>query len=105
MPTKSKASGDAIEKDAGYGESHGYSKTHGGPTGPGDAPAKPLPAEASKTAVGKAAKPAPRAGDAIDPDGRDSRRSATQQPAKKQTKTAGARSRRGAPHVDRSHSR
>jgi len=26
--------------DLGYGTSHGYDATHGGPTGPGDAPAK-----------------------------------------------------------------
>ncbi len=26
--------------DLGYGASHGYDATHGGPTGPGDAPAK-----------------------------------------------------------------
>jgi hypothetical protein len=29
----------AREADLGYGASHGYSPTHGGPTGPGDAPA------------------------------------------------------------------
>jgi hypothetical protein len=27
------------EADLGYGESHGYGPAHGGPTGPGDAPA------------------------------------------------------------------
>lgn len=27
------------EPDLGYGESHGYGPAHGGPTGPGDAPA------------------------------------------------------------------
>lgn len=27
------------EPDGGYGASHGYDVTHGGPTGPGDAPA------------------------------------------------------------------
>src|SRR4051812_1824707 len=27
------------ESDAGYGASHGYDVTHGGPSGPGDAPA------------------------------------------------------------------
>ena len=27
------------EPDLGYGASHGYDVTHGGPTGPGDAPA------------------------------------------------------------------
>ena len=36
------------EPDKGYGKSHGYGPPHGGPTGPGDAPAKienypPLP--------------------------------------------------------------
>jgi hypothetical protein len=28
------------EADLGYGQSHGYDNTHGGPTGPGDAPAR-----------------------------------------------------------------
>jgi hypothetical protein len=28
------------EQDVGFGASHGYDPTHGGPTGPGDAPAK-----------------------------------------------------------------
>jgi hypothetical protein len=28
------------EPDLGYGESHGYGPAHGGPTGPGDAPAE-----------------------------------------------------------------
>jgi hypothetical protein len=28
------------EHDVGFGASHGYDSTHGGPTGPGDAPAK-----------------------------------------------------------------
>lgn len=27
------------EADVGYGKSHGYDPSHGGPTGPGDAPA------------------------------------------------------------------
>jgi hypothetical protein len=33
--------GDAIakESDLGYGASHGYGPAHGGPSGPGDAPA------------------------------------------------------------------
>jgi hypothetical protein len=34
------ASGLRAETDLGYGHSHGYDSTHGGPTGPGDAPAK-----------------------------------------------------------------
>lgn len=29
----------AMEEDVGYGASHGYDATHGGPSGPGDAPA------------------------------------------------------------------
>jgi hypothetical protein len=28
-----------MEPDSGYGASHGYDVTHGGPSGPGDAPA------------------------------------------------------------------
>ncbi len=38
------------EADLGYGASHGYSPTHGGPSGPGDAPAaEALPETPSKT--------------------------------------------------------
>jgi len=33
----------AREADLGYGASHGYSPTHGGPSGPGDAPAADAP--------------------------------------------------------------
>jgi hypothetical protein len=29
------------QPDGGYEESHGYGPSHGGPTGPGDAPATP----------------------------------------------------------------
>jgi hypothetical protein len=32
-----------VEADLGYNESHGYGPAHGGPTGPGDAPADPSP--------------------------------------------------------------
>lgn len=32
------------EPDLGYGESHGYGPAHGGPTGPGDAPATEITA-------------------------------------------------------------
>jgi hypothetical protein len=35
---------DAREADLGYNESHGYGPSHGGPTGPGDAPAVDAPA-------------------------------------------------------------
>ncbi len=38
-PAKPPAKEDTHEKDLGYGASHGYDQTHGGPTGPGDAPA------------------------------------------------------------------
>lgn len=31
--------GESEEADLGYGKSHGYGPSHGGPTGPGDAPA------------------------------------------------------------------
>jgi hypothetical protein len=34
-----KGRGIPREPDLGYGESHGYGPAHGGPTGPGDAPA------------------------------------------------------------------
>jgi hypothetical protein len=37
------------ERDLGYGESHGNAPGHGGPTGPGDAPARPSPASTTKT--------------------------------------------------------
>jgi hypothetical protein len=37
-------SSDAREADLGYNESHGYGPSHGGPTGPGDAPAVDTPA-------------------------------------------------------------
>jgi hypothetical protein len=33
----------AKEADLGYGASHGYDATHGGPSGPGDAPARNAP--------------------------------------------------------------
>jgi hypothetical protein len=35
------------EPDLGYGESHGYGPAHGGPSGPGDAPADDAPAPPS----------------------------------------------------------
>jgi hypothetical protein len=34
------------QPDAGYEESHGYGPSHGGPSGPGDAPAQPSGAPA-----------------------------------------------------------
>lgn len=37
----------AREPDLGYGESHGYGPAHGGPSGPGDAPADEAPAPPS----------------------------------------------------------
>jgi hypothetical protein len=50
---KNKVPAIPVEKDAGYGASHGYGPGRGGPSGPGDAPAKepavkatPLPVEA-----------------------------------------------------------
>ena len=36
---QSGSSGVPKESDLGYGRSHGYGPAHGGPTGPGDAPA------------------------------------------------------------------
>jgi hypothetical protein len=50
-PEKSKKKVDDAEKDLGFGQSHGYDSQHGGPTGPGDAPAKPLPKSPSKDAA------------------------------------------------------
>jgi hypothetical protein len=32
-----------VEPDKGYGQSHGYAAGHGGPSGPGDAPARTPP--------------------------------------------------------------
>lgn len=46
-----------VEADLGYNESHGYGPSHGGPTGPGDAPADPSdlpPPPAPKDADGEA---------------------------------------------------
>jgi hypothetical protein len=39
------ADGLAAERDhdGGYSKSHGYGEAHGGPTGPDDAPATPIP--------------------------------------------------------------
>ena len=34
-----------VEKDQGFNESHGYPPGHGGPTSPGDAPAKAAPTD------------------------------------------------------------
>lgn len=38
-PEDSVPEAEKKEEDLGYGESHGYGPAHGGPTGPGDAPA------------------------------------------------------------------
>ena len=43
LPKRPSQNDETMEKDSGFGASHGYSQTHGGPTGPGDAPAKPAP--------------------------------------------------------------
>jgi hypothetical protein len=46
---KHKPAGPPAEKpqpDSGYEESHGYGPSHGGPSGPGDAPAEPSGAPA-----------------------------------------------------------
>jgi hypothetical protein len=51
LPEKPKKKVDDAEKDLGFGQSHGYDAQHGGPTGPGDAPAKPLPKSPSKRAA------------------------------------------------------
>lgn len=45
LPKRPSQTDEAVEKDAGFGPSHGYPQSHGGPTGPGDAPAKPAPAK------------------------------------------------------------
>jgi hypothetical protein len=51
--TRSSGPADTMphEPDLGYGESHGYGPAHGGPTGPGDAPAAPLPRDAPPDGV------------------------------------------------------
>lgn len=52
-PEAPKKKADDTEKDLGFGPSHGYDSEHGGPSGPGDAPSKPLPktpADGAKTA-------------------------------------------------------
>jgi hypothetical protein len=38
-PAGSSRPAEGAEADLGYGKSHGYEPGHGGPTGPGDAPA------------------------------------------------------------------
>jgi len=38
------------EADLGYGESHGYGPGHGGPSGPGDAPARDVPPPSERPA-------------------------------------------------------
>jgi len=54
LPARTSARGapPAAEPDLGYGESHGYGPAHGGPTGPGDAPAteRTEPEDADRTA-------------------------------------------------------
>ncbi|XYI03479.1 hypothetical protein ACMHYB_28390 [Sorangium sp. So ce1128] len=51
------------EADLGYGESHGYAPGHGGPTGPGDAPAPARAApEPSPERAGSDEEPADREG-------------------------------------------
>ena len=35
--------GEQPQPDKGYEQSHGYGPSHGGPSGPGDAPARPAP--------------------------------------------------------------
>lgn len=42
-PEQPKKKDDDTEEDLGFGQSHGYDSQHGGPTSPGDAPAKPTP--------------------------------------------------------------
>lgn len=69
LPKRPSQSSEAVEKDAGFGPSHGYPKSHGGPTGPGDAPARPTPA--TRKTVRKKSR---RASVAFDHAGRVSRR-------------------------------
>lgn len=40
LDDKRGTSNEPLEVDAGYGESHGNDPAHGGPSGPGDAPAE-----------------------------------------------------------------
>jgi hypothetical protein len=51
LPEQPKKKDDATEKDLGFGPSHGYDAEHGGPTGPGDAPAKPAPKAPAKASA------------------------------------------------------
>ncbi|MEO7111430.1 MAG: hypothetical protein ABI183_13410 [Polyangiaceae bacterium] len=68
LPETPKKKADETEKDVGFGQSHGYDREHGGPSGPGDAPAKPQP-----KAPANGAKTAP-VSDAFRRECRDSRR-------------------------------
>jgi hypothetical protein len=50
-PEQPKKKDDETEKDLGFGRSHGYDSQHGGPSSPGDAPAKPASKPPSQSAA------------------------------------------------------
>jgi len=75
MPEPKEKQEDEVEKDVGFGASHGYEKSHGGPSGPGDAPAKPItPAPSTPKKLPKKTSVSAGVSDAIRLDCRDSRR-------------------------------
>jgi hypothetical protein len=71
QPKRPDEKNDNQEKDVGFGPSHGYEKGRGGPSGPGDAPAKLLPKTRPERVVQKPKSPA-AVSDAFRPECRDS---------------------------------
>lgn len=94
LPKRPSHTDESVEKDAGFGPSHGYPQSHGGPTGPGDAPAKPTPAKRKQSRKSKRA-----AGVALNLDRRVSHRAKN---AKKVGRTfdAATNETKGGRHVD-----
>ncbi|MEO8874159.1 MAG: hypothetical protein ABI461_01115 [Polyangiaceae bacterium] len=73
LPKRADEKGKDVEKDLGFGPSHGYGKSHGGPSGPGDVPAKPSPKTPAKSPPSKKRKAA-QVSDAFRLECRDSQR-------------------------------
>jgi hypothetical protein len=71
LPDEPEEKDEDAEKDVGFGPSHGYDNGRGGPSGPGDAPAKPLPKTKPEGSISRS-KPAGPVSDAFRPECRDS---------------------------------